>query len=47
MLMRRRSTFEVYFTDPDGTVFQLQDYTYCGGGGTEGTICGTKENPSR
>lgn len=40
-------TFEVYFTDPDGTVFQLQDYTYCGGGGTEGTICGTKENPSR
>lgn len=40
-------TFEVYFTDPDGTVFQLQDYRYCGGGGTQGTICGTEENPSR
>ena len=40
-------SFEVYFTDPDGTVFQLNDYTYCGGGGTQGTICGTEEHPSR
>jgi hypothetical protein len=28
-------------------VFQLQDYNYCGGGGTNGEICGTEENPSR
>ncbi len=42
-----RGSFEIYFTDPDGTVFQLQDYTYCGGGGTHGEICGTEENPSR
>lgn len=40
-------SFEVYFTDPDGTVFQLQDHTYCGGGGTNGEICGTEEHPSR
>ena len=40
-------SFEIYFTDPDGTVFQLQDYNYCGGGGTNGEICGTEENPSR
>ena len=42
-----RGSFEIYFTDPDGTVFQLQDYTYCGGGGTHGEICGTEEHPSR
>lgn len=40
-------SFEIYFTDPDGTFFQLQDYNYCGGGGTNGEICGTEENPSR
>lgn len=42
-----RGSFEIYFTDPDGSVFQLQDYNYCGGGGTNGEICGTEENPSR
>ena len=40
-------TFEVYFTDPDRIVFQLQAGNYCGGGGINGEICGTPENPSR
>jgi hypothetical protein len=26
-------TPELYFTDPDGLLIQLQDVTYCGGGG--------------
>ena len=40
-------SFEIYFTDPDGTVFQVQDVNYCGGGGTNGEICGTPEAPSK
>ena len=33
-------TPELYFTDPDGLRIQLQDTTYCGGGGVLGGICG-------
>jgi catechol 2,3-dioxygenase-like lactoylglutathione lyase family enzyme len=32
-------TPELYFTDPDGLVFQLQDPSYCGGAGYLGNVC--------
>ena len=32
-------TPELYFTDPDGLAIQLQDETYCGGGGFLGEVC--------
>lgn len=32
-------TPEIYFTDPDGLLMQLQDPTYCGGGGYLGSEC--------
>ncbi len=32
-------TPEVYFTDPDGILMQMQDVTYCGGGGYLGNEC--------
>ncbi|MDR0779759.1 MAG: VOC family protein [Pseudomonadales bacterium] len=32
-------TPELYFTDPDGILLQLQDVTYCGGGGYLGSEC--------
>jgi catechol 2,3-dioxygenase-like lactoylglutathione lyase family enzyme len=32
-------TPEVYFTDPDGILMQLQDVSYCGGGGYLGSEC--------
>jgi catechol 2,3-dioxygenase-like lactoylglutathione lyase family enzyme len=32
-------TPELYFTDPDGLLMQLQDSKYCGGGGALGDIC--------
>jgi catechol 2,3-dioxygenase-like lactoylglutathione lyase family enzyme len=32
-------TPELYFTDPDGIVMQLQDVSYCGGGGPLGNVC--------
>ena len=32
-------TPEVYFTDPDGLLMQLQDVSYCGGGGYLGSEC--------
>jgi catechol 2,3-dioxygenase-like lactoylglutathione lyase family enzyme len=32
-------TPELYFTDPDGILLQLQDVTYCGGGGFLGEVC--------
>jgi catechol 2,3-dioxygenase-like lactoylglutathione lyase family enzyme len=35
----REGTPEVYFTDADGIVIQLQDPRYCGGAGTLGNIC--------
>jgi len=35
----KEGTPELYFTDPDGLVVQLQDTTYCGGGGVLGNMC--------
>jgi hypothetical protein len=32
-------TPELYFTDPDGLLIQLQDVSYCGGGGVLGNVC--------
>ena len=32
-------TPELYFTDPDGLRIQVQDPTYCGGGGVLGSVC--------
>jgi catechol 2,3-dioxygenase-like lactoylglutathione lyase family enzyme len=32
-------TPELYFTDPDGILMQLQDVSYCGGGGYLGNEC--------
>jgi hypothetical protein len=32
-------TPELYFTDPDGILLQLQDVSYCGGGGYLGDEC--------
>lgn len=32
-------TPELYFTDPDGILMQLQDISYCGGGGVLGNEC--------
>jgi len=32
-------TPELYFTDPDGILLQLQDTSYCGGGGYLGSEC--------
>jgi len=29
----------LYFTDPDGLLIQLQDVSYCGGGGFLGNVC--------
>jgi hypothetical protein len=34
-----QGTPELYFTDPDGLAIQLQDVSYCGGGGLLGEIC--------
>ena len=39
-------TPELYFTDPDGILLQLQDVSYCGGNGYLGGECGTVENPT-
>ena len=39
-------TPELYFTDPDGILLQLQDARYCGGNGYLGDECGTPENPT-
>ena len=39
-------TPEVYFTDPDGILLQLQDSAYCGGNGYLGDECGTVERPT-
>jgi len=32
-------TPELYFTDPDGILMQIQDVTYCGGAGELGQVC--------
>ena len=39
-------TPELYFTDPDGILIQLQDSAYCGGAGYLGDVCGTPESPT-
>ena len=39
-------TPELYFTDPDGILIQLQDPSYCGGNGYLGDECGTPANPT-
>lgn len=35
----KEGTPELYFTDPDGILVQLQDVTYCGGSGALGNLC--------
>jgi catechol 2,3-dioxygenase-like lactoylglutathione lyase family enzyme len=35
----KEGTPELYFTDPDGLPIQLQDVSYCGGGGVLGNVC--------
>jgi catechol 2,3-dioxygenase-like lactoylglutathione lyase family enzyme len=35
----REGTPELYFTDPDGILVQIQDERYCGGSGPLGSIC--------
>jgi catechol 2,3-dioxygenase-like lactoylglutathione lyase family enzyme len=35
----REGTPELYFTDPDGLIIQLQDVSYCGGSGVLGNVC--------
>jgi catechol 2,3-dioxygenase-like lactoylglutathione lyase family enzyme len=35
----REGTPELYFTDPDGILIQLQDVSYCGGSGVLGNGC--------
>lgn len=35
----KEGTPELYFTDPDGLLIQLQDVKYCGGGGYLGELC--------
>ena len=35
----KEGTPELYFTDPDGIVVQLQDVRYCGGAGGLGDVC--------
>ena len=35
----KEGTPELYFTDPDGILVQLQDVSYCGGSGVLGNVC--------
>ncbi len=35
----KEGTPELYFTDPDGLLVQLQDVSYCGGSGVLGNMC--------
>jgi len=35
----KEGTPELYFTDPDGLIIQLQDVSYCGGSGVLGNQC--------
>ncbi len=41
----KEGTPELYFTDPDGIIVQLQDTTYCGGAGRLGSVCLAKPEP--
>jgi catechol 2,3-dioxygenase-like lactoylglutathione lyase family enzyme len=35
----KEGTPELYFTDPDGVLMQIQDVSYCGGAGYLGEVC--------
>jgi len=35
----KEGTPELYFTDPDGILVQIQDTSYCGGAGVLGNVC--------
>ena len=35
----KEGTPELHFTDPDGIIVQIQDVSYCGGGGVLGNMC--------
>jgi hypothetical protein len=35
----KAGTPELYFTDPDGIIMQIQDTSYCGGSGYMGDVC--------
>jgi catechol 2,3-dioxygenase-like lactoylglutathione lyase family enzyme len=35
----KEGTPELYFTDPDGILVQIQDTSYCGGSGVLGNVC--------
>ena len=37
--LREGATAEVLIDAPDGIEIQLQDVSYCGGGGSQGEIC--------
>ena len=39
-------TPEIYFQDPNGIRVQLQDASYCGGGGPLGADCGSRSTPA-
>ena len=43
----KEGTPELYFADPDGIIVQLQDPSYCGGGGTLGNVCSPQAAPSK
>ena len=43
----RDGTRELYFSDPDGIVMQLQDSRYCGGAGRLGNLCAAMEPSPR
>jgi catechol 2,3-dioxygenase-like lactoylglutathione lyase family enzyme len=43
----REGTPDLLFGDPDGIAVQLQDASYCGGGGALGNVCAAPEPPSK
>jgi catechol 2,3-dioxygenase-like lactoylglutathione lyase family enzyme len=43
----REATPDLLFGDPDGIVVQLQDASYCGGGGALGNVCARPEPPPK
>ena len=45
MRMREGVTPEILVEAPDGVELQLQDLTYCGGGGVLGNVCDPRERP--
>ena len=40
-------TPEIYVGDPDGLIVQLQDPSYCGGGGVLGNACSAEPSPTK